>query len=271
MTRSGRFCGLLIIALLLACSNASGTRADSWLLAQNFQLTDEIQITAIKRDASGLAYDPVMDSLWLVHDDPPTLYLLDTDGNVRQRFPLEGMDDPEAIAWLGSVDGVQTRLAISEERRGQVVEVVIDHSSTKADNILAQLDKQGSNSGIEGLAYDSELLRLWLATEFFPRAVYMIAADTQLREQWRLAPWQSPWDYSGMTYLPGVERLLVVSDRSRQLVEYDLQGREIARLAITETENPEGVALATDGRLFICAEPNRLYIYSPAAKTQGAE
>ncbi len=262
--RTGILCAL---CLGWACSHALG--GDGWLQQADYRLAQRISLKEIREGASGLAFDPVARHLWLVTDNGK-LFELNAEGSVLRQIVLRGFADPEALSWLDTVSGV-TRLAVSEERSGQVLAIKIGHG-TREINIdqaarLAQFHKQGSNQGVEGLAYDPVQKTLFAVTESKPQAVYTIH-NQQLSELWRVGLrnfWREPLDYAGAEYVPQTDSLLIVSDRNRSLREYSRSGQLIGKLRI-EASDPEGVALAPDGRLYICSEPRLLMIYRPAAQ-----
>jgi len=57
------------------------------------------------------------------------------------------------------------------------------------------------------------------------------------------------------------------------VVEFTLDGREVGRLYLKGGSaglsraigKPEGLTIAPDGTLYVCGEPNQLYIFAPAA------
>jgi len=51
-------------------------------------------------------------------------------------------------------------------------------------------------------------------------------------------------------------------------VEYSLQGEFLGHLSLPELDNAERLAVAGDGRLFVCAEPNRIYVLEPEINYQ---
>ncbi|MGB1581946.1 MAG: SdiA-regulated domain-containing protein, partial [Nevskiales bacterium] len=213
----------------------ASTAQAGWLEQNNYQLQASISLDAVNEDASGLAFDPVRQRLWLVADNA-YLYELSPAGEVLRRIQLKGFEDPEGISWLGH-DAGNTRLAISEERRGEVLAIEVNSHSTTLDyrqaKRLASFGKQASNNGIEGLAVASQG-QIFAVSEQNPQAVYRIDAQG-ITELWRIGWldfWREPLDYAGLAYVPQTHSLLVVSDRSRELREYDLQGNTLGRLKL---------------------------------------
>lgn len=266
-----KFFGILIALIPLAACEPSNSPKPGWLELKSYQLTARIKLDAVPQDASGLAYDPGLDALWLLHDDPASLVLLDTQGRLLRRWPLVDINDPEAVELIEIDKQGVRRLVISDERRGQLIELRVDPTRPGLvpvmDPILAELEKKG-NKGIEGLTYRDADHAMWLSSESFPQSIMHLSRDGILEERWRSWPWQQPGDYSGLAYVPDTDSLLVLSERSSALLEYNLMGEWMGQLQLSEIERAEGVALASDGRLFITAEPYWLYIFEPAGKNE---
>ena len=74
-------------------------------------------------------------------------------------------------------------------------------------------------------------------------------------------------DLSSLTLHEASGHLLLLSDRSKLVVEYDADGNPISMLPLwrgfrglkASVPQAEGVALDSDGRLYIVSEPNLFY------------
>lgn len=266
MIRTACLWRLVTIMMAGLSTGCDQTDADAWLTSQQYRISQSFNLAAVPQDASGLSYDPDRNGLWLVSDDPATLYFLTLGGELIQTVRLEGFDDPESVTWIGSDPQGHSRLVLSEERRGRLVELLVNAETQSLEydqaHLQLQMDKQGSNNGIEGLTYRAVDASLWFATEFHPQSVYRLdsAALTQV---WEKSFWRAPRDYSGIVHIPQTDTLLLISDRNRVIVEHDLRGRVLAQLPIKDIPNPEGIAITAGGTIFICSEPNLLYKLVP--------
>ena len=81
---------------------------------------------------------------------------------------------------------------------------------------------------------------------------------------------------SGIHYHGSTGHLFVLSRLSRVVVEFTQDGEEVGRLYLkagsagleAPIDAPEGIAISEDGTLFICGEPNLLYIFAaPGTRT----
>ena len=78
---------------------------------------------------------------------------------------------------------------------------------------------------------------------------------------------------SDIYYDPDTGHLFVLSRRSKAVVEYTLEGHEVGRLYLKAGSagltraigKPEGLTISPDGTLYICGEPNQLFLFAPPA------
>jgi uncharacterized protein YjiK len=81
-------------------------------------------------------------------------------------------------------------------------------------------------------------------------------------------------DLSSITFHAPSGRLLLLSDESACVVECATNGQEVARMALRagtagltqDVQRPEGICFDSTGTMYICCEPNLLYIFDPPAK-----
>ena len=244
---------------------------DSLLEAADYRLIGEVELSGIS-DASGITYNPDRDSLFVVVDDETALFEYGREGVLRRRIELHGFDDTEDVAYLG-----RDEYAVIEERTGVLLKILIGENTRRVDRLSAvELKHLGSsehNDGVEGLAYAADSGNLYIAHELHPRAVSVLNLTrdsfARVTPLWEL-PWYSfgPRDYSGIAYRQEVGLLWVLSDVSATLTEYTATGQQVGEIRLRDQNgrrirDAEGIALDKNGRLYIVAEPNKLYIYKP--------
>lgn len=78
-------------------------------------------------------------------------------------------------------------------------------------------------------------------------------------------------DLSGVYYHSGSRSLLILSDESGSVVKTTLDGKELGRLSLKKDDNSglqedipqaEGIAMDNKGVLYICSEPDLLYMFN---------
>jgi len=236
-----------------------------------------IRIMGLDDNASGLTYSLKSDTLFVAIDSPPSIVELDLEGRPRRTIDMVGFEDLEGIAhwkdkWFGVV----------EERRYKLCLVAIDTTTHRIAYERVpkyQVDKKaGDNSGLEGIAVDPTGNRFFCLKEKRPSKVYQFPApksrDAALRPT---HPWSIPdEDDGGLDDLSGIHfdrrtgHLLIVSHQSAAVQEYSVDGKKVGQLSLKSGSaglkygipKAEGITMDSKGRLYICSEPNSLFVFS---------
>jgi len=236
-----------------------------------------IEIAGLSDNASGLAYSPVSKTLFLAVDRPTQIVELDLDGRLRRRIDMRGFEDTEGIAhWK------ENWFAVVEERRYMLCFVAIGPETRAIDYEPApkfQLETDtGDNSGLEGVAIDPAGKRFYCLKEKLPRKVYVFPVPAS--RDARIRP-EHPWsvddeqrggldDLSGAHFDRRSGHLLILSHESAAVLECTTEGKTVARLSLRRDSagldraipKAEGITMDAEGRLYICSEPNLLYVFS---------
>ncbi len=225
-----------------------------------------IRIPGVKDNASGLTVNRKTGALFAVINHPERLLELDVRGRVKRSIELKGFRDTEGVAWIKD-----DTFGIAEEGKAIVsICEVLPETRVIARGKNRQITIEAAylaNTGLEGLCYDKKQNVFYAVKEKYPRKIYRFAAD----EKRKIAKVKSPWNIEehsmGMSDLSGIAlddtsgHLLILSHESKCVVECTPSGKEIGRLELPGIPQPEGVAIDASGRLFICSEPNMLYIF----------
>ena len=238
-------------------------------------------IEEISANLSGVAWNPVTETLVAVLDSNRTLFELDTDLAVVREIALSNVDhsDTEDIVYVGQEsDGSHTYAIVTEDNVAYLGTLPHD-GSTELDLsgwrlLTFAAVPESRNSGAEGIAFDAATGTFYACKEKDPRTVWAFArpagsgdashADGSLVVT---EPFDAETvfegvadDVSGCTWDPRSERLLVLSHESHVLLDVDLEGTVHGSLDIDPTSTglgkPEGVTLLTDGTLVIVGEGN---------------
>jgi uncharacterized protein YjiK len=262
---------ILSLCLIASCS-IRAEDSESGLAAYKLQ-GKPITIQSVADDASGVTFNHKTGTLFVIENDAPSIRELSITGKELRSIALPGFNDAEGITWIED-----DTFGIVEERRRKLVIIKLPADITNvpyasaAQNILVEPTAY-KNVGLEGVTYDQKNDRLFIVKEKLPRRIYEL-------KDWRaVAKTTHPWDAEkishGMSDMAGIcvdpqsGNLLILSDESRCIIECTPKGKEIARLPLTaghaglsaNIPQPEGITLAPDGTLYICSEPNLLYIF----------
>lgn len=273
----------LCAAMAAACSpnSLAGDSRESVELDKYKLVLGPKTIKGIDDDASGLAYNSSTKTLLVAVNKPTVLVELDLKGNFKRKIRLKGFNDTEGVCWID-----KDKYAVLEERRRNLVIVEIGSRTkavdyTRTSRFLIEPTSAG-NLGIEGVAYDPKGKRFFIVKEKSPRKIYEVKLPTAGGKAVITHPWDIEKKMFGMTDLAGIYydvktgHLLILSDESKCVVECTADGKKmISRLSLktgsagmTSTPGqPEGITMDDAGNLYICSEPNVLYVFSKSTRT----
>ncbi|MBN1669553.1 MAG: SdiA-regulated domain-containing protein [Kiritimatiellae bacterium] len=284
--------GPLLVVLLAGCTNvrrAEPPPERGGTLAGYVLQAGPLPIEAFTQNASGVTFDPNTRTLFVISNGPARLAELTLEGALKRVIELDHFGDTEDITYVKN-----NLYAILQEGRQSMCIVTIDATTTtlnERDATQIFFDTEPiDNNGPEGITYDAAGDRFFVVKEKGPRKLYVLPryeTDTDSPDM------RHPWDIQkrafGLTDLAGVyyhaesRHLLLLSQESRCVLECTEQGRALARLALRggqagladDIPHPEGLTLDDRGRLYICSEPNLLYVFGKpgdsAAELKGPE
>ncbi len=261
------------------------------LLAQSielcaYELASTTIINEIPNDLSGITYNPLTNTLFMVQNGNPTVYEADLSGNVLRDIELMQFEDTEGIVHISG-----TRFAVVEERRGKVVlfDILSNTNKVNYNNAADKIDMPsalgpwGANTGLEGVTYYPLTNKIFTIKEKNPKGYYAFNTPTSFPATPSTSDidivcdmTQNPFnlsDLAGMHHLglsgatdptTGTHALLL-SHESRAVVEVNTSCNEISRLSFPYINQPEGVTMDNNGTLYIVAEPNLFYIFTPTS------
>ncbi|MEM0571012.1 YjiK family protein [Salmonella enterica] len=226
-------------------------------------------VAAVKSNLSGLTYSAEDRMLFAVINNPPELVWLTTEGQLVGRMPLQGIHDPESIAWSGG-----NQFLIGSEKDGAVYKTQVD-IQRGAMQIISMVKLEGydkaKNKGLEGTAWDAKNERLYAAKERKPIVIKEVEMSKNgITRVLPSAITASVSDVSGLEYYAPTDSLLVLSDESKMILEVSSEWRVRDRLFLTaewsglreDIPQPEGIAMDNENNLYIVSEPNLFYKFS---------
>lgn len=290
-----RLFGLALISALAVAGVANhklhwGQKATSQAAARQHAATPAISLQDYEvvidakpipgaAELSGITYDVDRDRLLAISNDGPAeVVALSRNGDVLERYRLEGFDDTEAIAYMGN-----GRIAITNEtlQRLNFVDIPAQSGTIDAKGspfLTLGLNMHRGNKGFEGLAYDVAGDRVFIAKERDPRQLFEVdgvAASLGGRLQLALqdhTDWidgeVSTGDLADVCFDPKTGHLVLLSEESKELVELDGDGRFVSSRPLSgrrsglahDAPSPEGVTMDAAGNIYIVSEPNLFYM-----------
>ncbi|MEL0168516.1 MAG: SdiA-regulated domain-containing protein [Pseudomonadaceae bacterium] len=239
-------------------------------------------ISGLTDDVSALTFNPETGTLFAVLNGEPLLVELSVDGQLLRKVRINGVQDMEGLTHVAG-----NRYVIAEERTQRLLEISLPDGASEVDiddapSVTVGLDLNG-NKGFEGLSWDARLQRLLVVKERDPLRVLAITgfvdaqpdAPMAVRIEELKAP-DSPRlfmrDLSSLSLHDETGHLLLLSDQSNMLVEYDEAGYPRSMMGLwrgmhdLQQTVPQAEGLALDGqdRLYLVSEPNLFYRFVPA-------
>ena len=238
---------------------------------------DALPIAGITRNASGLTWHPGRNSLFAVINQPAQVVELSPDGVLKRTVPVSGVADLEGITHVRG-----NEFFLADERTQQLIHVEIADDQARVETngrprVGLVLD-QANNLGFEGVSWDHVHDRLYVVKEKRPLRLIELEGllkqidhqqlDLQIREWFPRGSMSLLLrDLSSLTYHEASGNMLLLSDESRLVVELDAERRPAGLLVLQQgwhglkkdVPQAEGVAVDTQGTVFVLSEPNLFY------------
>lgn len=246
-----------------------GDKPSALALSSYKAVIQQKPVAGVKSNLSRLTYSAEDRMLFAVINNPPELVWLTTEGQLVGRMPLQGIHDPESIAWSGG-----NQFQIGSEKDGAVYKTQVD-IQRGAMQIISMVKLEGydkaKNKGLEGTAWDAKNERLYAAKERKPIMIKEVEMSKNgITRALPSAITASVSDVSGLEYHAPTDSLLVLSDESKMILEVSSEWRVRDRLFLTaewsglrdDIPQPEGIAMDNENNLYIVSEPNLFYKFS---------
>lgn len=230
-------------------------------------------------ESSAITYDWDTDTLFIVEDSARFISQITKAGALVSEMSLIGFGDTEGLSYVG--DG---KFVIVDERIQTLSLIGYSPAGTvkKSDAPSYALGSRVKNDGIEGVSYDPSSGKFIAVKQKDPAKVYEATigfgkttagsqielfnpASLGLNGLSDVQVLSMPW-FAGT----GFERnLLVLSARSRKLVEVDRAGKVLSSFDLSKLPaQAEGVTIDKDGNIYVAAEgsgPNVIMVLAPLA------
>ncbi len=237
-------------------------------------------------DASGFTHNAKRNTLFTVLNQESQIIELDLKGKVIRKIHVTGVDDMEGITHIAD-----NRYVIADERDSRLVLVILADDAVEVDVTSAPKLKLGinpkGNKNFEGVSWDDNHQRLLVVKERDPKYVMTVTGffeaeigkplDIEIKkvEAFEKAIKWSLRDLSSVTYHSETGHLLLLSDESRLIKEYDEEGNALGALALWKgfhglkqhVPQAEGIAVGSDGKIYVMSEPNLFYAFKPTIAT----
>ena len=251
----------------------------------DYQVSIEgIPIEGLSRNLSGLTYNVQTGTLFTVINRPAQVAEVSTDGHLIRLIDIDGLKDPEGITYVGG-----NTYVIADEASHSLYWVQIGSNDQRLSvagvpRLTLGIDVV-RNASFEGVSWDSNANRLFVVKEKLPLRVLLITGLRTDRNEpgfniaineWKSSKASSLFmsDLSSLTYHEPTGKLLLLSDESALIVEYAADGSPVDMLPLWKglhglkrsVPQPEGLALGSDGAMYVLSEPNLFYRFDPPTR-----
>lgn len=238
-------------------------------------------VEGIEDDLSGLTYNTETDTLFSVLNGQPLVVELDRTGRLLRKISVQGVRDMEGIT---HVEGNRFVVVDESDQRLVLLEIgddteIID-ASTAPQLRLGITARGNNNKDFEGVSWDEVNRRLLVVKERDPISIFEITGfvdnpQPNMMDFSKITPRKFGnirlRDFSSITYHDASGHLVLLSDESRMVAEYDFAGKAVSALALwrgfhgltRSVPQAEGVAIGPDQRVYIVSEPNLFYVFRP--------
>ncbi|HZV62922.1 MAG TPA: SdiA-regulated domain-containing protein [Methylophilaceae bacterium] len=288
------FTAVLLIAVLTSLAYAFRLDALGWYLWHNsinsgasaFQLgAYEVEVDGKRipgvSDASGLTFHEPSGTLFSVLNDEPTVIQLSRQGEVLRKIRIEGVSDMEGITHV-----TQNQFVVVEESKNRLILFEIGDADSiniaDAPKLILGFENV-RNKSFEGISWDAKNERILIVNEKEPKRLIEIrgllkspgsnGADITIRELWPDKPtlMSALRDLASLSYDEDTDHLLLLSEESKLIKEYDSQGEALSAMLLWKgfhglsksVPQAEGIAIGPDKKIYIISEPNLFYVFSP--------
>jgi len=273
------FAQLMGVVLCCLCLMTKASGNDINLCA--YQATSGvISISEIPDDLSGVTYNPLTNTLFMVTNKGPnststSIYETETDGTVLRSITLDGFNDTEGIVHIGG-----TRFAVAEERRGNIAffdipsstsNITISYNDAEIASLSSALGPWGANDGLEGVSYNPATQAIYTVKEQSPKyynftnpTSFPANITTANTDEFCTNNTLGFSDVAGMHHLGlnGGTDVLLLGEIDKTLLQVDENCNVIGQFPLDFMTQPEGVTMDNNGNIYIVGERNQLVILS---------
>ncbi len=187
-------------------------------------------------------------NLWMVSDGNATVYKTDLKGKILQTFTINAVD----LEGITVID--DNKLCVVQEEKREVL--VIDNKGKELKRIKINFPGE-SNSGFEGVAYDSRRNVYYIVNEKKPCALLTLDENFKIIDKKIL---NFSKDLSDVYYDTNTDYLWITSDESKMVVKCDVKGNVIQKYKVN-IKQMEGITFDRQSKyIYIVSDPEeRLY------------
>ena len=233
----------LFIISLISCDSDTTTIPEIKLL----EPIAEIDLSSILSEPSGIVYNSVNNSFYIVSDTLPKIFEIDIDGNLLGSIQVNA-NDLEGIALSINQDTIY----VVEESDNIVTSFLLD--GTKINSFSVDVSTNSIN-GLEGIAIDLNNY-LYVLNEKLPRYLIKLHNEVEIsRTEITTAD-----DLSDVCYDSVLDCFRLISDESQKIMKLSTTGDILNQWEIPFTKG-EGITIVNDKIYVVNDLDGKLYVF----------
>jgi uncharacterized protein YjiK len=208
----------------------------------------EIDLSSILSEPSGIVYNSVNNSFFVVSDTLTKIFEIDMDGNLLRSIQVNA-NDLEGITLGTNLDTIY----VVEESDNLVTSFLLD--GTKINSFSVDVSTNSTN-GLEGIAIDANNY-LYVVNEKLPRNLVKLQHEVEISR----AEITAADDLSDVCYDYALDCLWIISDESEKIIKVTKSGSIISEWQIPFTKG-EGITIVND-KIYVVRDSNaKMYIFN---------
>lgn len=242
------FITLLFILIVSGCKRNEPVDIILPIEISTLQPTQVIDLSSILVEPSGITYNKLSNSLLIVSDERPDIYVVDLQGHLLDKISVSGVD-MEGITLTKNADTIY----VVEETAKLVSSFYYD--GRKINSMTVDVATNPSNI-LEGVTIDNRG-HLYVLNEKAPRLMMEFYKSVELSR----VELTYTTDISDICYDDQENCFWIVSDESKKIIKIDKSGNLLGQWLITYQKG-EGITFVGDKMYIVCDADSKMYIYN---------
>jgi uncharacterized protein YjiK len=207
----------------------------------------EIDLSGFLSEPSGIVYNSVTHSLFVVSDTLSKIFEIDFNGNLSRQITINA-NDIEGITLSKNSDTIY----VVEESDNLVSSFLT--TGSKITSFKKDVSTNSSN-GLEGIAIDNNY-NLYLVNEKLPKYLMTIRNGIEADR----SEITSVDDLSDVCYDPSLDCLWIISDESKKIIKLSKSGSIISEWFLPFSKG-EGITFVQDKMYIVRDSDSKLYVF----------
>lgn len=208
----------------------------------------EIDLSSILSEPSGIVYNPINNSLYVVSDTTSIIFEIDLNGNLLRQINIIA-NDLEGITLSKTSDTIY----VVEESDNLITSFLIN--GNKISSFVKNVSTNSSN-GLEGITIDNNY-DIYVVIEKSPRLLITLEGTVEVnRSEITIVD-----DLSDICYDSVLNCLWIISDESKKIIKISKTGSVISEWIIPFSKG-EGITFVQDKMYIVRDSDSKMYVFN---------